>query len=414
MSKEHERFDEVDWSEINDQTSRLSLSINTKLLFVSLAPIVGLFLYDFFRVGEFESTFEKLGSDLGLSSMFESLGMDWDPGSIDYLFFVTLLLFVWYMVFPLYQNPRMTKYYWTEFKRNRPAMVSLIWLGIVFIGGTVGPFFVNKPKQDILYGYQPPVFSEVSMLNINNCKGDVVDGMCQGTWEHALGSTKGGKDVFAIIVHGTTVSIKIAFITTLLVALIGVSIGTVSAYAGGWVDEILMRFTDIVLSFPTLIFLILLTYIFGTSLGVFLLIFAVFSWGGLARYSRSKALSVTEEEFVKATRISGASKYRVVRRHIVPNTASSIITDLTLAIPGFLLAEAQLSFLDLGPSATSWGGLIDSGFSSLSYAPWITLSGGLVLFITILAFNFVGDALLDALNPEAEAESESEQTGGQL
>jgi peptide/nickel transport system permease protein len=204
-----------------------------------------------------------------------------------------------------------------------------------------------------------------------------------------------------------TITLKIAFITTLMVAIIGVLMGTVSAYAGGLVDEGLMRFTDIVLSFPTLIFFVLIVYVYGSSIALLIFLFGIFSWGGLARYVRSKSLAVREEEFVKAVRISGASTFRIVRVHVIPNTASSIITALTLAIPGFLLAEAQLSFLDLGAQGvSSWGGLIESGFNSITYASYITLIPAFVLFLTILAINFVGDALLDAVNPKATAESE--------
>jgi len=165
-----------------------------------------------------------------------------------------------------------------------------------------------------------------------------------------LGTTAGGKDIFAGIVHGMTISMQIGFITTTIVASIGITFGTVSAYAGGWADELMMRFVDIVLSFPTLLMFLLILYIYGAGLGMFILVFAAFAWGGTARYVRSKSLSISEEEFIKANRISGASTYRVVRRHVVPNAASSIITQLTLLIPGFLLAEAQLAFLGLGDS----------------------------------------------------------------
>jgi len=250
------------------------------------------------------------------------------------------------------------------------------------------------------------VFLSTDAANVATCVGDIVDSQCQGTWEYPLGTTRGGKSVFTSIVYGMTISMQIAFITTTIVALIGVSFGTLSAYAGGWVDEILMRFVDIVLSFPTLLMFLLILYIYGAGLGMFILVFSLFAWGGTARYVRSKSLSVSEEEYIQASRISGASTYQIVRGHVVPNTASSIITQLTLLIPGFLLAEAQLAFLGLGDSdIPSWGQLIAAGRSDLSFAPWIVLAPGIVLFLTILAFNFLGDALLDALNPEAEAEN---------
>jgi len=388
-----ERFDQVDWSELS-QSGRFDLSINTIGMLITSLPVVLLGLYDWRFIGDRTDTFEFIG----LSRNLEAL---------DYFFVFTLLLFVFFLILPLYQNPRMTKYYWKEFKRNRPAVVSLGWLLIVFAGGLIGPLVMSAPEQSILLGHQPPVFLSIDATNVATCAGDIVGDQCRGTWEYPLGTTRGGKSVFTSIVYGMTISMQIAFITTTIVAAIGISFGTVSAYAGGWVDEILMRFVDIVLSFPTLLMFLLILYIYGAGLGMFILVFSLFAWGGTARYVRSKSLSVSEEEYIKASRISGASTYRVVRKHVVPNTASSIITQLTLLIPSFLLAEAQLAFLGLGDSSIpSWGQLISAGRSDLAFAPWIVLAPGIVLFLTILAFNFLGDALLDALNPEAEAESE--------
>ena len=136
-----------------------------------------------------------------------------------------------------------------------------------------------------------------------------------------------------------------------------------------------------------------------------ILVFSLFGWGATARYVRSKALAVSEAAFIDSARLSGASTYYIVRRHVVPNTASSIITQLTLIVPGFLLAEAQLAFLGIGDTAVpTWGELISSGRTAIDFAPWIVLVPGFALFLTILAFNFVGDALLDAINPESDAE----------
>ena len=401
-----DRFDRIDWDEHADSAG-FDLSINTIGLVCTTLPIAALAAYDRWLVGEREATFEVLGSDLGLGSVFTRLGIDYDPGTLEYLFVFTLLLFVWYLVVPLYQNPTMTRYYWREFRRNRPAVLSLAWLLVVFVGGLFGPLILSAPEQDVLIGHQPPVYLGIDSTNVARCLGETAGGQCYGTWSYPLGTTQAGEGVFRNVVYGMTVSMQIAFITTTIVAVIGIAFGTVSAYAGGWVDEILMRFVDIVLSFPTLLFFLLILYIYGAGLGMFIVVFSLFAWGGTARYVRSKALSISEEGYVDAARLSGASTYRVVRRHVVPNTASSIITQLTLLVPGFLLAEAQLAFLGLGDSGiNSWGQLISAGRSDLAFAPWIVLVPGFVLFLTILAFNFLGDALLDALNPQAEAESD--------
>ncbi|MFC7232658.1 ABC transporter permease [Saliphagus sp. GCM10025308] len=392
-TESHDRFDDIDWDSISD-SGGFGLSINSLGMLLCSFPVILLALYDWRVLDHRTPTFEPFGFDANIETL-------------EYYFILTLFLFVFYLVLPLYQNPRRTKYYWREFKRNRPAVVSLGWLGIVFVGGILGPFVLSAPEQNIMAGHQPPVFLSVDMANVATCVGETANGQCHGTWEYPLGTTRGGKGVFTSIVYGMTISMQIAFITTTIVAAIGISVGTFSAYAGGWVDEILMRIVDIVLSFPTLMFFLLILYIYGAGLGMFILVFSLFAWGGTARYVRSKSLSVSEEEYVKAVRISGASTYQIVRRHVVPNTASSIITQLTLLIPGFLLAEAQLAYLGLGDSnIPSWGQLIAAGRSDLSFAPWIVLAPGIVLFLTILSFNFLGDALLDALNPQAEAESE--------
>jgi len=387
-----EQFDQVDWNDLS-RSGRFDLSINSIGMLVTALPLALLGVYDWRFVGDRTATFEFVGLDRTLET-------------VDFFFIFTLLLAFWYLVLPLYQNPRRTRYYWKEFKRNRPAVVSLGWLGIVFVGGIVGPLVMSAPQQELLVAYQPPVFTSVVDTTPATCVGEVMNGRCHGTWQHPLGTTNAGRDVFTMIVYGMTISMQIAFITTTIVATIGITFGTLSAYAGGWVDEIMMRFTDIILSFPTFLMFLLILYIYGAGLGMFIIVFSLFAWGGTARYVRSKSLSISEEEFIKSSRISGASTYQVIRGHVVPNVASSIITQLTLLIPGFLLFEAQLAFLGIGDSTVpSWGQLIAAGRSDLSFAPWIVLAPGIVLFLTILAFNFLGDALLDALNPEAEAEN---------
>ncbi|TKX56849.1 ABC transporter permease [Halorubrum sp. SS5] len=392
-TEESERFDQVDWNDLS-RSGRFDLSINSLGMLLTTVPLALLGVYDWRFTGQRTPTFEFIGLERNLET-------------IDFLFIFTLFLAFWYLVLPLYQNPRMTRYYWKEFKRNRPAVVSLGWLAIVFVGGLVGPLVLSAPQQELLIAYQPPVFTSVVDTTPATCVGEVMNGRCYGTWQHPLGTTQGGKDVFTMIVYGMTISMQIAFITTTIVATIGITFGTLSAYAGGWVDEIMMRFVDIILSFPTFLMFLLILYIYGGGLGMFIVVFSLFAWGGMARYVRSKSLSISEEEFIKASRISGASTYQVIRGHVVPNAASSIITNLTLLIPGFLLFEAQLAFLGIGDSTVpSWGQLISAGRSDLSFAPWIVLAPGIVLFLTILAFNFLGDALLDALNPEAEAENE--------
>jgi peptide/nickel transport system permease protein len=315
-----------------------------------------------------------------------------------------------YLVVPMYENPRMTRYYWTRFSENRPALLSLGYLIAIFAIGLVGPLFLPKPEIAVLDKFQPPVFMSVQESAVVECAGRVADGRCHGTWEFPLGTTSDGKDMVTLIVYGMGVSMKVGLMAAGIVMVIGSLVGTVAAYAGGLVDEILMRYVDIQQTFPSFLLFLMLTYLFGSDLFLFILVFGFFSWGNTARYVRSNALQKTEEEYVKAAKATGASTWLIVRRHLVPNTASSIITDLTLLIPSFILFEAAFAFLGLGdPTVPSWGQTIADGRGSLGYAPWISTIPGVFLFSTILAFNFLGDALLDALNPQAETETEGDR-----
>jgi len=385
------RFDTVDWGEVTGGAGR-EFTTNLKLLIASVGTLVVLLLYDVFVVPEDIPT-------------FTAIGWNYDVTGIDWMFALSIVLFGIYAVLPLYQNARMTRYYWKEFRKNRPAMISLAFLVAVFVGGVFGPLVIAPPTVDLFLKYQPPVGFEVARTYVINCAGPIAGGACQGTWQYPLGTTQNGQDILKLLVYGMQISMQIAFVAALIVVTIGTAVGTVSAYMGGLVDEVLMRYVDIQQSFPTFIMYLLVLYIYGGSLTLFILLFGFFSWEGTARYVRSNALAKTEEEYIKAVQLSGASTYHVIRRHIIPNTASSIVTDLTLLIPGFLLFEAQLAFLGLSSSNVSWGFLIASGRGDLSFAPWITLMPGFVLFFTILAFNFLGDALLDAINPEAQAEA---------
>ena len=390
-----ERFEEIDWEEVSDART-FALSAKSKGLVAVLVAMGGLFCYDFLIVPDDEPTFGAVGWEYGVSQL-------------DWLFALTLVFMFFYLVVPMYENPRMTRYYWDRFSENRPALLSLGYLVAIFVIGLLGPLFLSKPELAVLDKFQPPVFMSVQASAVVECAGEVVDGRCRGTWQYPLGTTSNGKDLLKLVVYGMQVSMKVGLMSAFIVMVIGSLVGTVAAYAGGIVDEVLMRYVDIQQTFPSFLLFLMITYLFGSSLLIFILIFGFFSWGNNARYVRSNALQKTEEEYVKAAKATGASTWRVIRRHLVPNTASSIITDLTLLIPSFILFEAAFAFLGLGdPTVPSWGQAIASGRSALGFASWISTIPGVFLFVTILAFNFLGDALLDAINPQAETELEGE------
>ncbi|WP_158059103.1 ABC transporter permease [Halorussus halophilus] len=384
---EVERFEDVDWDELG------GVAVGRRTLGFLLA-LVGFFTvlaYDLFVVPDNQPTFPAFG---------------WDVSAVDWLFGLTLLVLFVYGVVPLATNRRLTAHYWRQFRKNRAAVASLAFLLVIFVVGTVGTMFITPPQLNTLEAYQPPVFSSVSSSVPITCVGETVGGQCQGSWEHPLGTTGQGKDILKMVIFGMRVSMQVGLIATFIIIVLATTVGTTAAYLGGWVDELLMRYVDIQLTFPTFFLYLLLVYLFGGSLFLLIVIFGITGWGAIARLVRSEALQRSEEEFVQAARGAGASTPYVLWRHLVPNVSNTVITAATLTIPGLILAEAALSFLGLGdPTIPSWGRVIADGRGDLSTAWWISTIPGFFLFFTILAFNFLGDALRDSLDPRQEGGS---------
>lgn len=319
---------------------------------------------------------------------------------VDWIFGLVLIFCISYILFPLYQNPRLTKYYTDRFRKNKPAVLGLLFLVFIFSTGISGWLFIEQPDVTPSQAYQPPFgFSTPSYVPIE-CVGDTVDGMCRGTLKHPLGTTGDGKDILALIILGMHVSMQVGITATFISVVIATLVGASAAYFGGYIDEIVMRYVDIQLTFPTFFLYLLLVYLFGHSLLLLIIIFGVTSWGGIARIVRSEALQRREEPYIDAAKGIGASHIYIIRKHIIPNVSNSIMTAATLNIPIFILSEAALAFIGLSdPTVTSWGQVISSGRGDLGSAWWISTIPGIFLFLTILAFNFIGDALRDALDP---------------
>ncbi|WP_101296575.1 ABC transporter permease [Halegenticoccus soli] len=341
-----------------------------------------------------------VAADVAVGGPLPLLG---DPAPLDWLFRLTLLLGTFYVVLPLYDDPRMTRHYWRQFKRNTAAVISLGYLAVVFAVGTVGPTFLPRPELDLLARRQPPVFTSVAADVPTTCAGEVVNGMCHGTWQYPLGTNAQGHDMLHLLVFGMEVSMQVGLIATAIIVVVGTAVGTSAALFGGLVDEVSMRFVDLLLTVPTFFLFILIVYLYGGSLFLMILVFGLLSWGGVARLVRSEALQRSEEEYIRAAENAGASKAWILRRHVIPNVSNTVITAATLTIPFLILAEAGLSFLGLGdPTTFSWGQTIADGRGELAGAWWISTVPGVFLFFTVLAFNFLGDALRDALDPRSE------------
>lgn len=243
-----------------------------------------------------------------------------------------------------------------------------------------------------------------------------------GSPGYLLGSDYLGRDVLSRTLYGTRVSIAVAVVAATVSLIIGLTYGVIAGYSSAAVDNIMMRFVDFLYGFPLIIFIILLQAYFkavgrrgGTGFtgvlvgidkamgGMFFIFVAlgILNWIGMARLARGQTLSVKEKEFIEAARASGASKLRIVFHHVLPNIIGPCVVYETLAIPGYILTEAFLSFIGLGvtPPTPSWGLMISETYQALRVSPWQCLVPGAALALTTLAFNFLGDGLRDALDP---------------
>lgn len=218
---------------------------------------------------------------------------------------------------------------------------------------------------------------------------------------HPLGTDDIGRDVLSRIIHGARVSLQVGIIAVGIAVTLGVMLGLVSGYAGGWVDNLVMRFVDAVQAFPALILALAITASLGPSARNAMIAIGFVSIPAMARLTRGQTLTVRETEYVSAAHVIGASSLRVMLRHILPNVTAPIIVQATLLIAAAIITEASLSFLGVGvqPPTPSWGGMLRTGSQYLESAPWLAFAPGFAIFITVLAFNLVGDGLRSALDP---------------
>jgi len=218
---------------------------------------------------------------------------------------------------------------------------------------------------------------------------------------HLLGTDQFGRDVLSRILYGARISLAIGFVATAIAVTLGTLLGAVAGYLGGRVDSLLMRFTDMVLAFPRLVLLILLVALFSPSLTLIILVLGLTQWPGTTRIVRGEVLSLREREYIQAARALGFGRWRIIFRHLIPNVLAPVIVTATLGIGNTIVMEAGLSFLGLGiqPPTASWGSMVSDGRQNLIGAWWVATFPGLAIVLTVLAFNLVGDALRDALDP---------------
>ncbi len=220
--------------------------------------------------------------------------------------------------------------------------------------------------------------------------------------QHPLGLDDLGRDVWTRILYGARVSLRVGFSVVFFAASIGVMLGAIAGYFGGKVDTVIMRLSDVLLAFPGILLAIALVAVLGPSLNNVILALATIGWVGYARLVRGQVLKVREMEFVTAAKALGAKSHRVILRHVLPNVVNPVIVMATLGLAGAILSEAALSFLGLGvqPPTPSWGAMLTSGRRYLGLANHLAIYPGLAIMLAVMGFNFLGDGLIDALDPK--------------
>ena len=230
---------------------------------------------------------------------------------------------------------------------------------------------------------------------------DLMHRLAAPSAEHLLGTDEGGRDVLTRLLYGARVSLLIGVAPALLSLILGAVLGIAAGYRGGLTDAVIMRVADVTLAFPSMLLAMVIMYALGGGiLNVFLTLTLV-NWANVSRVVRSQTLKLKNCEFVESARITGVSRARIMRRHILPNCLPTLLVLFTLNIPASILTESSLSFLGLGiqPPNASWGLMINTGRQYLYNAPWLCFAPGAAIMLIVLAFNFLGNGLLDVLDP---------------
>lgn len=227
------------------------------------------------------------------------------------------------------------------------------------------------------------------------------DRLLPPSMEYPLGTDHLGRCILSRLVHGSRIALMIGVMIVGIQATIGITLGLISGYYGGRIDQMIMRLVDMTLAFPALVLALAIAAALGPGLFNVMLALGIIGWSGYARLVRGLVLSVKENDYVEAARAAGASDVRLMSHHILPNVISPIIVMATLGMAGALLAASALSFLGLGaqPPAPCWGAILAGGRAYLRHAPWIATFPGLAIMVTVLGFNFLGDGLRDAFDP---------------
>lgn len=349
----------------------------------------------------------------------------WNVSQLDWIMLACLLVVLWFGTVPLLADRQRTMWYWRRLTKNRLAMLAVAYIATFSVVAIIGPFLIGTQVANLYLQYQPPAFTSVTEGIVGKCVGPTSDGMCYGTLTYPLGTNILGLGVAYVIIQGARVSFLVVLVAASVIAPIATIVGVTTGYVGGTLDDVLMRYVDIQEAIPAFLVYIIAAFFLGKSLPLLLAVFGLLSWGGVARLVRSETLQRRSSGYVRAARAAGAGPLFVIRRHVLPNVRSTIVTATTQLIPGLLLAEIALGYLRLNDEVVrSWGWTLSFAISGnhgsfpvvMNVVPpaslypelhekWAPLTFTVVaVVLTIGAFAVLGDALRDILDPRTGGE----------
>jgi len=278
---------------------------------------------------------------------------------------------------------------WRRFRRSRLAVIALIYVGFVGILAIAAPIIAGSKSTPIPFGPNDV---------------DVANRLHPPDAQHHFGTDELGRDVLARMIHGARVSLTVGLLATMMALVVGCFFGAIAGYYGGVADWFVSRLIEVVLCFPLLFLALAIVAFFGPSIWTIMIALGLTTWTSEARYVRGEFLRIREMEFAYAARASGARDSRIIFRHLLPNALAPVLVSASFGVAYAILTESALSFLGLGvplPTAT-WGSILSSAKQFIEYAWWLIVFPGVAIFLTVAAFNIIGDRFRDALDPRSE------------